>query len=326
MTLASYLKFLRQQLIGWSLLFGILGCLATLLGFLGQYHWILGLFAHFRVQYAAGLLAITLVLLLLKQRQCSVILALFALVNIVLIAPLFIHPKDAPITANTGTRIRAMLLNVNTNEGDPVLAAQAIRAADPDILLLEEISREWIHDLASLLKLYPYAIERPQNDNFGIALYSRIPLVNTDVRHLTESGGLPTIITSIQTPQGPLTLIGTHPLPPIGANYWRERNEQLNALADLETTGPTLLLGDLNATPWDYYFQQLLKQSMFHDSARGHGWQPSWPVQLPLLLIPIDQCLYSEGVVITNRQTGSNAGSDHYPLIIDFALTGSGGE
>jgi endonuclease/exonuclease/phosphatase (EEP) superfamily protein YafD len=39
------------------------------------------------------------------------------------------------------------------------------------------------------------------------------------------------------------------------------------------------------------------------------------------LRIPIDFCLVSEEITIRNKTIGTDIGSDHFPLIVDFALT-----
>lgn len=36
--------------------------------------------------------------------------------------------------------------------------------------------------------------------------------------------------------------------------------------------------------------------------------------------IPIDHCLHSPDITVINRRVGSDVGSDHYPLIIDFSI------
>ena len=43
-----------------------------------------------------------------------------------------------------------MLLNVNTRSGDPARIREAVRKADPDLLVLEEISSAWVRELAWL--------------------------------------------------------------------------------------------------------------------------------------------------------------------------------
>lgn len=87
---------------------------------------------------------------------------------------------------------------------------------------------------------------------------------------------------------------------------------------------PVLLLGDLNVSPWSPYFRRLLRESGLRDSSQGRGVRPTWPTFNPLMLIPIDHCLYSPGIAIVNRQTGPHVGSDHFPVIVDFVIGADG--
>ena len=74
-------------------------------------------------------------------------------------------------------------------------------------------------------------------------------------------------------------------------------------------------------TPWSPYFRRLLDDGALHDASRGRGPAPTWPVGLGPMRIPIDHCLHSDGVVVTDRRTGPGVGSDHLPLIVDLLIS-----
>ena len=162
----------------------------------------------------------------------------------------------------------------------------------------------------------------PREDNFGIALYSKYPLVQSEIRQVGEAD-VPTVIAELELPDGRLTVIATHPLPPGGPEYSRLRNDQLARLPGIvkQASSPVLLLGDLNATPWCSHFKRLLSQSGLRDSSQGRGVLGTWPTYFPILLIPIDHCLHTAGVHVVGRAAGPKIGSDHYPLVVDFVLT-----
>lgn len=161
----------------------------------------------------------------------------------------------------------------------------------------------------------------PREDNFGIAFFSKHPFLRSEIRDIGEAD-VPSVIAVMKLPDGPLTLIATHPLPPASQEYSRLRNDQLARLPEIvrQANSPVLLLGDLNATPWCSHFKQLLRQSGLRDSSQGRGVQGSWPTCLPILLIPIDHCLHTAGVQVIGRTTGPKVGSDHFPLVVDFVL------
>ncbi len=298
---------------------GIFLAAAALLGYLGRFWWFADNLSHFRVQYAAGLALVAVILFLLRRREAAGWFLLVALINLAEVLPYWFHgPAEA---ADPGTFSRAILMNVNSRSGDPGRVAETIRHYDPDLVVLEEVTDGWLETLEGALAGYPHRETSPRSDNFGIALYSRFAFLDSGVVFPGESK-VPSILADLEGPGGRFRLIAAHPLPPISRGYADARNRQLRALADLvrESKDPVLLLGDLNATPWSTHFRRLLRRSGLSDSLRGAGLQPSWPTFQPLLRIPIDHCLYSPRIRIVRRRLGPAIGSDHFPLIVDFEI------
>jgi endonuclease/exonuclease/phosphatase (EEP) superfamily protein YafD len=317
----SQLLSLRIQ--PWDLVVatGAILSIATVFGFLGDFWWFLDLFSHFRVQYLSGLLVVALVLLFRRRYRMPTLFALFAVVNFCTIAPLYFGKEPQP---DEGLRsYRALLMNVNSQTGIPDKVTDAIRELNPDIILLEEVNDQWLSALSGVLKAYPYSRVEPRDDNFGIALLSKHPLIQGHIQEVGEAG-VPTVVAELDLPDARLTVIATHPVPPGSREYTRLRNDQLERLPEVvkQASSPVLLLGDLNATPWCHEFQRLLARSGLRDSSQGRGVLGTWPTSLPILLIPLDQCLYSAGVHVTGKAIGPKVGSDHYPLVVDFAVVG----
>jgi endonuclease/exonuclease/phosphatase (EEP) superfamily protein YafD len=287
--------------------------LVTLAGFLGRLFWVLDLFSHFRVQiFQCCLVLIGFALWRRKNKQAA-LLALLACLNYAFILPFYIG-KPA---SSGGPTVRAMLLNLNAANGNTGTVLAAIKAANPDILLLEEVTPAWAQVFDGLD--YPYRVAEVREDFFGIMLLSRMPLSNTNVVQIGDAG-VPSILATAHLPQGELAVIGTHPLPPSGAAYSRHRDNQLAALAPMvrEQKNPVLLIGDLNASPWSAHFTRLLRETGLKNSMKGFGFQPSWPANIRLLQIPIDQILHSPEIAIRRRTVGTDVGSDHLPVIADF--------
>ena len=292
---------------------------ATLLGFLGRLHWVLDLFSHFRVQYFQFGLILIAFALWDRRNKRAIALVLLTCLNYAFVLPFYF---DNPAPAST-QQMRAMLMNINASNGNTDLVLNAIHEADPDILLLEEVTPKWAHELAVLNTDYPHRIAEPQDGCFGVMLLSKYPLSHERVVRI-GSADLPSIITDIHFPQGSVSIIGTHPLPPMNGNYSRQRNSQLAGLAKAvrEQKYPVLLIGDLNTSPWSPYFTQLLRDSGLKNSMKGFGFQPSWPRSHRLLRIPLDHVLHSAEISIHNRMVGGDIGSDHFPVIVDFSVKG----
>jgi endonuclease/exonuclease/phosphatase (EEP) superfamily protein YafD len=313
-------SFLSMSIRPWGLLTaaGIAASVGTILGFLGRFSWFLDLFSHFRVQYMLGLLALGVVLFIGRRRRTATAFLVLACVNLVPVLPLYLGKPKMPDKATPA--LRAMLLNVNTRLGDANRVRAVVSDADPDILVLEEISSAWMLDLAWLTNSYPHSLAQTREDNFGIGLFSKLPLADAEVVYIGEAE-VPSILATVSTAQTNLRVVATHPLPPSGRDYSRWRNEQLERLPDyVRSHLPVLLLGDLNVTPWNYYFRRLLASTGLRDSAKGRGVQATWPNFNPLLRIPIDHCLHSEDIGILDRRVGEHVSSDHFPVIVDFVI------
>ncbi|HEY5653142.1 MAG TPA: endonuclease/exonuclease/phosphatase family protein [Pontiella sp.] len=289
---------------------------ATLMGFAGRLNWILDLFAHFRVQYfQIGLVLIAFALLKgLKKRV--VVLILLTTLNYVFVFPLYFG-KPTPSSERPN---RVLLININASNGNTEKVLRLIRRANPDVLVLEEVTPKWEQELAILRKEYKHQIAEPREDCFGIMLLSKVPLQREQVVEIGSSG-IPSILAEAHFPKGAVSIIATHPVPPISATYARNRDNQLKALPKYtkDQKLPVLLIGDLNITPWSPLFRDLIKKSGLRDSVKGFGFQPSWEGNW-FMKIPIDHILHSPGITIHNRVLGEHIGSDHRPVIVDFSF------
>lgn len=295
-------------------------CMATLAGFAGHFWWMLDLAAHFRVQYALALMLGALAALVQRHYRWAAVFAGFVLLNMALLTPRLL-PNAQATASNDGLVFRVLLANINSKHRDPAAIRRAIADQNPDFILLLEMTPWMLEQLADLTDRYPYQIARPQQDNFGIALFSRQPFSRTET-WLFGPAERPSILAEFMSGERRFTLLGTHPPPPVSAELSRERNAQLAWLAQRSrhTRQPLLLLGDLNLSPWSPWFDQLLTDSGLQDSANGRGIQPTWPTGWPLLWIPIDHALFSEGIQIQRRSVGAGFGSDHYPVLVEFQV------
>jgi len=291
----------------------------SLLGFLGSLHWTLDLLSHFRVQYLQLALLVAGACLWVRRNKCAVVLICLAAFNYAFVLPLYMGKPNT--TGAQNPPVRAMLMNLNASNGNTEQVLKTIETADPDLIVLEEVTPSWAFELSQLSETYPHHIVEPREGCFGITLLSKLPVSQGKVVEI-GSAGVPSILATVHLPQGDCSLIATHPVPPIGAEYARHRNNQLAELPELirEQKYPVLLIGDLNTSPWSPYFSKLLRNSGLKDSMKGFGFQPTWPSSNPFIRIPIDHMLHAPKILIHNRMVGGDIGSDHFPVIIDFSV------
>lgn len=300
----------------------ILGCTAA--GYFGRFWWFFDLFVHFKFQYMITALICGMILSFKKRFiKYASFCYLVALINSVEIVPLY-FPRSSINAPPIDKRIklRIMHANIQTSNTKYQQLTEYVLKEAPDILLLEEMSGEWVKKLKGLDDLYPYKKLFPQSDNFGIGLFSRIPFIEVNIL-FNGKFQLPYIKAHFKIRDKNIKFWGIHPLPPVGRTLFRERNQMLNNISELVSESkdsPIILIGDLNITPWSYYFKKFEQKSGLVNTQKGFGIQPTWPTILPPLLIPIDHCLVSPSVTVENYRAGQNIGSDHYPLIIDLSL------
>jgi len=288
---------------------------ATIAGFFGQLFWVFDLFSHFRVQLFQLCLVLIGIAIWRRRNRQRVLWILLACLNYAFVLPLYLG-KPPPAAKQP---VRVMLINLNASNGNTEQVLKAINTANPDLLLLEEVTPKWAHELSGLD--YPYRVSKVRNDPFGIMLLSRYPLSCTPVV-VIGTAGVPSVVATVYLPQSEILFIGTHPMPPISSEFSKNRNQQLAELSKLiaQQEKPVLLIGDLNTSPWSPHFTRLLKESDLKNSMKHFGFQPSWPTGNRFLRIPLDHMLHSPEILIHNRIVGSDVGSDHLPLIVDFSV------
>jgi endonuclease/exonuclease/phosphatase (EEP) superfamily protein YafD len=308
------------MIIFWDLiLIGTLAvCLATVAGFLGRYWWILDLASHFRAQYFVILGVSAIVFLLDRRFAPGIFAAIFSLVNLGSLLPFYRKQ-----TRNTPKEkaYRVLLSNVLRINQSYDRLNQLVRASDPDLIALIEISQEWMQALAPIRADYPYEKCVVRSDDYGLAVLSRIPFKNTEIQYFGGSDR-PSIVACLELDGRNLTVVITHPPPPKSKAEAQARNLQFGEIAEYAACHDSnlMLMGDLNITPWSPYFRGLLREGKFNDSRVGFGLQPSWPTGIPFLRIPIDHILVSAGFSLYERKLGPKIGSDHFPVILDFSL------
>ena len=288
----------------------------VLLAGFGRYDWRLDLLAHWRWHYLLTAGALIVVLLLRKRYEYAALSALTLALNAVLLYP--IANASAPASQPVAV-CRLRLANVNvlysSREFDSVLSW--LRSARADFAVIVEPTAAWIKAIAPLQHDLPHYVAVPMRDGHGIAVYSRYPILKSEVLRLGESRRA-AIVADINLGARMVRLVAAHPLPPRTAWKTRERDRYLREIGGVVAAAgrPVILAGDLNTTPWSYSFQDLARLT----GLTTRSFPPTWPAFLGPLGIPIDHVL-AKGLNIERLQAGPRIGSDHLPLLADLTLT-----
>ena len=273
--------------------------------------WVFELFSHFRVQLLAGLAVLALLFAARRAWTWCAVLTLCMAVNAPSVLP-YLQPATARATGPATLTVLGVNVEADNDEHAELLAS--IAQSNPDVVLVVEFTDRWGEHLAPLADAYPHQFRRPRFDRFGIALFSRYPFES--VADL-ELGPTTAIDARLRTPLGTTRLIGVHLLPPVSADWARQRNSQLDAIAQhtASATEPLIVLGDFNISPYSPYFGDWLARAHLTDAGRGLGPRFTWPSFLPLLGIPIDHCIVSDGLGVAEYRRLGAFGSDHYPVL-----------
>lgn len=297
---------------------------ATFLGRLGQFDWRFELAAHFPAQYAVCLAIGSAVALARRRWRSAAILLIGVGVNLFV---LWQHGAVRQVPDGVaGAGLRILSLNVLSSNRHYDAALRVIREEHPDLIVVMELTGAWARGLEPLTGDYPHRVIVAREDNFGIACYSRRPLLRQEVITVGPAG-LPSIEVEVELDGRRVDVIATHPLPPVSGRRAAARDGQLLALGARfrAREHPALIVGDLNTTPWAPGFQRLLAESGLRDTLAGRGWQPTWPAPLGRAGIPIDHCLVTAGWTVSERRPCRSICGDHHPLLIELHLAADPG-
>jgi len=299
--------------------------LGTAFAFLAPVWWAFDLFSHFRVQYAVAALLLAIALLLLRRWAAASLPLVVATANLYFVVPLFIGNGELSGSNATGTPardpLRVLSVNVFGFNNEHELALDYVRRERPDVVVVQEVTPAWAEALSKVAPDYRYQWIHAGDLRSGIAVMSRRTPLNVQQIDLGGTGE-PSLLLTLPTDDGPLSILGTHLYWPLGDRVTAVRNRQLETLARISRAHatPLVIAGDLNVTPFSPHFRRLLREGSLRDCAAGRGVQPTWPARVPFFFIRIDHCVATQGVRVRNFRVGDYIGSDHYPIVIDVAV------
>lgn len=227
-------------------------------------------------------------------------------------------PHDCPVAANRS--FRALFANVHTKNSRYQDLRRQIEREQPDFVGLVEVHATWLREL-SLQSEFPYSLTIPQQDNFGIALYSKHPLtffhegygeeITPAIRAEVSEGALAGLRISV-----------VHSIPPLSAAAYRHNSLLIRRIATevRHSQNPYLLMGDFNATIFSGLFRKLFWGGEMRHAGQGRGYFTTWDAQSFLKRLMLDHVLLAGCIRTIRYERGQEFGSDHYPLVFEGLL------
>jgi endonuclease/exonuclease/phosphatase family metal-dependent hydrolase len=228
---------------------------------------------------------------------------------------------------------------------DGTEALAAIRAERPDLVALQEVDVHWsarsgFADQATTLatalgmemrfapiyRIPDSAGARPPRE-FGVALLSRYPIVaftNHPITRLSTQQENPTPASAPGFLDATVDVVGTRVrVLDTHLDFRRDPAVRARQVADMlaaigEPVGPTLLLGDLNATPDAPELRPLFRRLRdVPEAFEG----PDFTIPSAAPTRRIDYVLVSDGVEVRRAWVPATAASDHRPVVMDLVLS-----
>ena len=216
--------------------------------------------------------------------------------------------------------VSLLLANVKMDNRNSILLRQIITEADPDVILIVEADEWWQTELRRFATIHRFTVQQPQDNTYGMLLYSRLELVGPEVRFLIEDD-VPSIRTAVKLRAGiEIELHCLHPKPPVPQENAQstERDAELMVVGK-ETKGkelPVIVMGDLNDVAWSQTTLLFQKISRLVDPRIGRGLYNSFHAGYFFLRFPLDHFFHSTHFRLIRLKRLAYFGSDHFPMYI----------
>ncbi|WP_238280890.1 endonuclease/exonuclease/phosphatase family protein, partial [Methylobacterium goesingense] len=295
----------------------------TLLPLVPTEWWAIRLLDFPRLHWAIGLMVVGIGVLLYPSKArwlTGLVLAAVLMALVVNVAILWPYRPDGGghvESCPADRSLSVLIANVQLGNRNAPVLLDTVRKADPDLFLAMETDAWWDEALDPLRERMPNVLKRITGSYYGIELYSRLPLVNGEIRHLAKRE-TPAIVTGVTMRTGEtIDLIGLHPKPPLPWQSSLGRDAELYAAATIlnERVEPGILVGDLNATPWEIAVERMRRLSGLVDPRRGYGYVATWNAGSSWLRWPLDQIFHEGGFETVSIDRLDAFGSDHFPYL-----------
>ncbi|QKQ69079.1 endonuclease/exonuclease/phosphatase family protein [Acinetobacter sp. 10FS3-1] len=217
-------------------------------------------------------------------------------------------------------QISLIVSNVLTTNTKYHLLIEKIQTLQPDLVLTLETDQVWQDALAIIEQDYPYRVPVPLDNLYGMHLYSKLKLSNTEVKFIL-SDDIPSIHTTATLRSGQtVQLYCLHPKPPspTEAKDSTLRDAELlivgDQIKDLDES--CIVMGDLNDVAWSRTTRLFQRISGLLDPRVGRHYINTFHADYPLLRWSLDHVFHSRDFALVHMERLAHIGSDHFPIYL----------
>ncbi|MEP2776890.1 MAG: endonuclease/exonuclease/phosphatase family protein [Luteolibacter sp.] len=239
---------------------------------------------------------------------------------------LFYKNEVLPGSAETGIRIIVSNVLMTNRDSEKLLAL--VRQYQPDLFVTLEVDSWWDERISTLDDLFPYGVNVPFENTYGMILRSRIPLIDPQVDFIVRKD-IPSIHADLKLADGSLVhLHAVHPKPPFPDEDTSSTDRDAELLVVGKRVekhgGPTIVLGDLNDVAWSRTTRLFQKISGLLDPRVGRGFFSTFHAGHWFMRWPLDHVFISDHFRLRCLERLPNVGSDHFPMYVDFSFEPNG--
>jgi endonuclease/exonuclease/phosphatase (EEP) superfamily protein YafD len=236
-------------------------------------------------------------------------------------------PKEVLDAGEVSPRDRITLLAANVKQGNRKFhrVLELVRVRKADVIIFCEVNDEWMERLSEIRAAYPWVIARPQNNTYGIACFSKLPLERDRVRFLVKDD-IPSLDFRVRMRNGhQVRIFAVHPEPPrVGRDSTARDAELVLVGREVAESSSAIVLGDLNDVGWSRTTNLFQEVSRLLDPRKGRGLFATFHADYPLLRYPLDYIFHSRDFRVVSLDVLPDIGSDHFPLYAELSYEPQG--
>ncbi|GAA4414408.1 endonuclease/exonuclease/phosphatase family protein [Nibrella viscosa] len=289
-----------------------------------------------RLQYMlAAVVCIPALIVVKKHRDWTLWLLITGLAGTIVIQATYIFPywlgekkvpdATATRTSNSGS-VGILIANILIKNRQADTFLRLVREVNPDVVLVMEVNTWWVNQLQALKNTYPHVMECPLDNGYGMALYSRLPLRDEQIKYFDDEK-IPSFLAKVLLPNGrSFQFYGVHPVAPYPSDKYPdgkgEKEVTLLQVGNMvnQDTIPSVVAGDFNDVSWSYTSELFSARGKLNNVRLGRGLFNSFDADSPVARWPLDHFFVTKEFQLQQLERLPDIESDHFPVFTRLVL------